>query len=155
MRRAQLFLCPESLHTRPETADGFSPLRQKNSKSLLKNGRACVIMILYRGCRIFRLQGACTPEQAVALVSLQPPAVFFIHREQRKPVLPHGGFFVSRCCGQPLPLDMAFPPFFPFSLFFARKKTARSRRVRRRTEKIHDEKAYFRKPPCQNRENVI
>lgn len=27
-----------------------------------------------------------TPKQAVALVTLQPPAVFFIHREQRKPI---------------------------------------------------------------------
>lgn len=44
--------------------------------------------------------------------------------------------------------------FLPIFSFCA-QKTAQARRARRRTEKFHDEKAYFRKTSCQNRGNVI
>ena len=120
------------------------------SKKLLKNGGKCVIIFLYRGCRIFRLQGARTPQAGCRAATRQPPAVFFIHREQRKPIstaiIPYPAAARHSC--RPTWL---FPPDF----FFLRAKNRAGTQSAAPHGKFHDEKAYFRKTSCQNRGNVI
>ena len=76
----------------------------------------------------------------------------FLYSQRTAKTDPHGSHPVSRGCETLLPSDMAFSSRF---FLFARKKTAQARRARRRTEKIHDEKAYFRKTSCQNRKPVV
>ena len=90
------------------------------------------------------------PKQAVTLVTLQPPAVSLIHREQRNRI--SHGFPSVADKGTLLSSDMAFSSAFSI---FARKKTAQARRARHHTEKFHDKKAYFPKTSCQTRENMI
>ena len=84
------------------------------------------------------------PKQAVTLVTLQPPAVSLIHREQRNRI--SHGFPSAADKGTLLSSDMAFSSAFSI---FARKKTAQARRARHHTEKFHDKKAYFPKTSCQ------
>ena len=99
----------------------------------------------------FPVAGCLThPKQAVALVTLQPPAVSLIHREQRNRI--SHGFPSAADKGTLLSSDMAFSSAFSI---FARKKTAQARRARHHTEKFHDKKAYFPKTSCQIRENMI
>lgn len=98
------------------------------------------------GCRV-----RTHPKQAVALVTLQPPAVFFIHREQRKPiptaVIPYPAAARRSC--RPTWL---FPPDF----FFLRAKKPRRHAERSAARKNSmTKKPIFRKPPCQNRKPVV
>ena len=68
----------------------------------------------------------------------------FLYSQRTAKTDSHGSHPVSRSCETLLPSDMAFSSRF---FLFARKKTAQARRVRRRTEKIHDKKAYFPETP--------
>lgn len=98
------------------------------------------------GCRVLvHPQAGCRAGNASA-------ACGFLYSQRTAKTDPHGSHPVSRGCETLLPSDMAFSSRF---FRFARKKTAQARRARRRTEKFHDKKAYFRKTSCQNRGNVI